>query len=94
MAKDIKPIIEAMFTGVEAQDLDAAVAQFADDIELYDPHYPYSRMHGVAEVREGIAWAFTHMRSMGFDIDRWFLGADGRSSVVEVSTHHVLNMGN
>jgi len=94
MAKDIKPIIEAMFKGVAAKDVDRAVAHFSDDIQLYDPHYPYKDMSGIAEVREGLIWAFGGMKSMGFDIERWFLSDDGLSAVVEVSTHHVLNTGN
>jgi len=94
VAKDIKPIIEAMFKGVEAKDVDQAVAHFSDDIQLYDPHYPYKDMRGIAEVRAGLTWAFDGMKSMGFDIDRWFLSDDGLSAVVEVSTHHVLNAGN
>lgn len=94
MAKDITPIIEAMFRGVESKDLDRAVAQFSDDISLYDPHYPYPQMDGIAEVRAGLAWAFDGMASMGFDIDRFFFSPDGLSAVVEVSTHHVLKAGN
>jgi ketosteroid isomerase-like protein len=93
MATDIKPIIEAMFAGVEAKDVDRATAQFSEDIQLYDPHYPYKNMSGIAEVREGLTWAFGGMKSMGFDIDRWFLSSDGLSAVVEVSTHHVLAAG-
>jgi hypothetical protein len=94
MATDIKPIIEAMFRGVESKDVDKAVANFSDDIQLYDPHYPYKDMNGIAEVREGLTWAFGGMKSMGFDIQRWFLSDDGLSATVEVSTHHVLNSGN
>lgn len=93
MASDITPIIEAMFQGVEARDVEKAVAHFSDDIQLYDPHYPYQDMSGIDEVRAGLAWAFDGMASMGFDIDRWFLSADGLSAVVEVSTHHVLKAG-
>jgi len=93
MAGDITPIIQAMFAGVEARDVEKAVAHFSDDIQLYDPHYPYPQMTGIAEVRAGLAWAFDGMSSMGFDIDRWFLAADGLSAVVEVSTHHVLKAG-
>jgi ketosteroid isomerase-like protein len=94
MPSPIKPIIEAMFAGVEAKDVDAALAPMAADIVLYDPHYPYPDMVGVDQVREGITWAFTQMKSMGFDIERWFLSEDGLSATVEVATHHVLNMGN
>jgi ketosteroid isomerase-like protein len=90
---DIKPLIKSMFAGVEAKDVDAATAPMAADIELYDPHYPYPNMHGVGEVREGLTWAFGGMKSMGFDIQRWFLSDDGLSATVEVATHHVLNQG-
>jgi ketosteroid isomerase-like protein len=94
MANKTQTIIESMFAGVSAKDIEAAVAPMADDVELFDPHYPYPDMKGVAEVREGLAWAFDGMASMGFDIDRWFWSEDGRSATVEVSTHHVLKQGN
>lgn len=93
MAEDIRTLVKTMFAGVSARDVDAAVAGMADDIELYDPHYPYPSMHGVAEVRAGLEWAFGGMKSMGFDIDRWFTSDDGLSVTVEVSTHHVLKAG-
>jgi ketosteroid isomerase-like protein len=93
MANTTQTIIESMFAGVSAKDIDAAVAPMADDIELFDPHYPYPEMNGIAEVREGLAWAFDGMASMGFDIDRWFWSEDGLSATVEVSTHHVLKQG-
>lgn len=94
MATDIRPIIEAMFAGVSAKDLDAATAPMAENIELFDPHYPYPEMTGKHEVRAGIAWAFEGMESMGFDIERWFLSEDGLSATVELATHHVLKAGN
>lgn len=93
-AKSIKPIIEAMFAGVSAKDVDAATAPMSEDVVLYDPHYPYPDMVGKEAVREGLTWAFGGMKSMGFDIDRWFLSEDGLSATVEISTHHVLNAGN
>jgi ketosteroid isomerase-like protein len=91
---DIQKVIRDMFAGVSAKNVDAAVAHMSDDIELFDPHYPYPDMHGKTQVREGLAWAFDGMASMGFDIDRWFFGEDGTSVTVEVSTHHVLKAGN
>ncbi|MDY0909106.1 nuclear transport factor 2 family protein [Microbacterium sp. CFBP9034] len=94
MANDVRTLVENMFAGVSAKDVDAAVAGMADGIQLFDPHYPYSSMNGIAEVREGLTWAFGGMKSMGFDIDRWFTADDGLSVTVEVSTHHVLNAGN
>jgi len=93
MPNKTQAIIESMFAGVSAKDIEAAVAPMADDIELFDPHYPYPDMKGIAEVREGLAWAFDGMASMGFDIDRWFWSEDGLSATVEVSTHHVLKQG-
>ncbi|MGC5172607.1 nuclear transport factor 2 family protein [Microbacterium sp. DT81.1] len=93
MANDVRTLVEAMFAGVSAKDVDAAVAGMSDDIRLYDPHYPYPDMKGIAEVREGLTWAFGGMKSMGFDIDRWFSSDDGLSVTVELSTHHVLNVG-
>jgi ketosteroid isomerase-like protein len=94
MAKKIQTIIETMFAGVSAKDIDAAVAPMADDIVLFDPHYPYPEMNGIAEVREGLAWGFGGMASMRFDIDRWFFSDDDLSATVEISTHHVLKQGN
>ena len=41
MANDVRTLVEAMFAGVSAKDVDAAVAGMSDDIQLYDPHYPY-----------------------------------------------------
>ncbi|MEP6478966.1 MAG: nuclear transport factor 2 family protein [Rhodoglobus sp.] len=94
MSAQTKAIIDAMFAGVSAKDVDAATKPMADDIELFDPHYPYSDMKGLGEVREGLTWAFGGMTSMGFDIDRYFFSDDGLSATVEVSTHHVLAAGN
>jgi ketosteroid isomerase-like protein len=93
MPNKIQTIIESMFAGVSAKDVDAAVAPMAEDVELFDPHYPYPDMKGVGEVRAGLEWAFDGMASMGFDIDRWFWSEDGLSATVEVSTHHVLKQG-
>lgn len=90
----VRPLVEAMFAGVSAKSVDAAVAGMSKDIQLFDPHYPYPNMDGIAEVRDGLTWAFGGMKSMGFDIDRWFASDDGRSVTVEVSTHHVMNAGN
>ena len=93
MSTKTKTIIDATFAGVSAKDLDAAVALMADDIVLFDPHYPYPEMTGLAEVREGLTWGFGGMKTMGFDIDRYFFSEDGLSAAIEVSTHHVLSTG-
>ena len=93
MANDVRTLVEDMFRGVSAKNVEAAVAGMADGIQLFDPHYPYPTMNGIDEVREGLTWAFGGMKSMGFDIDRWFTSDDGLSVTVEVSTHHVLKAG-
>ncbi|GAA1939297.1 nuclear transport factor 2 family protein [Agromyces allii] len=93
MSASVQHLVESMLAGVEALDVEAATAAMSDDIVLYDPHYPYPDMVGIEAVREGLAWAFTQMASMRFDIDRWFFGADGTSTVIETSTHHVLKLG-
>ncbi|ANJ28076.1 nuclear transport factor 2 family protein [Agromyces aureus] len=93
MSAPVQQLVESMFAGVQALDIERATAGMADDIVLFDPHYPYPDMVGIVAVREGLTWAFTQMASMRFDVDRWFFGADGTSAVVETSTHHVLKMG-
>lgn len=90
----IQQLIESALAGLQARDVDASTAGMTDDVVVFDPHYPSPEMVGIAAVREGLAWAFGQMASMRFDVDRWFFGADGRSAVIEVSTHHVLKAGN
>jgi ketosteroid isomerase-like protein len=92
--KHIQKIVRDMFAGVSAKSADATVEHMSDDIELFDPHYPYPDMHGKQQVRDALAWVFDGMASMVFDIDRWFFGEDGTSVTIEVSTHHVLKSGN
>lgn len=87
MPAPVQHLVQSIFAGVQALDV-AATASMSDDIVLYDPHDPYSAMVDIAAVREGLAWAFTQMKSMRFDIERWFFDADGTSVVVETSTHH------
>lgn len=93
MSAPVQHLVESMLAGVQALDVDAATAAMHDDIVLFDPHYPYPDMVGIAAVREGLTWAFTQMSSMRFDVERWFFGADGTSVVIETATHHVLKLG-
>ncbi|WP_394554536.1 nuclear transport factor 2 family protein [Agromyces sp. MMS24-JH15] len=92
-ATGIQQLVQSAFDGIQAFDVDAATAGMARDVVVFDPHYPEPEMQGLASVRAGLAWAFEGMASMRFDIDRWFFGEDGRSAVVEVSTHHVMKSG-
>ncbi|WP_395245485.1 nuclear transport factor 2 family protein [Agromyces sp. MMS24-K17] len=86
-------LVESALAGIQALDVDAATAGASDDVVFWDPHYPYPEMVGIAAVREGLTWAFGQMESMRFDIERWFFSEDGRSAVLETSTHHVLKAG-
>lgn len=57
MPAPVQHLVESMFAGVQALDVDAATAAMSDDVVLYDPHYPYPHMVGIAAVREGLSWA-------------------------------------
>lgn len=65
----IQPLIEAMFAVVSAKNVDAVTAAMADHAEFCDPHYPYPTMRGASEVRAGLAWAFSGMKSIVIDTD-------------------------
>jgi ketosteroid isomerase-like protein len=93
MNSHLKKLIDDNFAAVAAKDLDAALAAMADDAVLYDPHYPTPTMTGKSAIASGFRWVFSTMKSMRFDVERYFFGDDGRSAAVEVSTHHVLNVG-
>lgn len=94
MDDSTKSLIDTMFAAVTAKDLDAALACLSDDAVLFDPHYPSPRMEGKEAIADGLRWGFAGITSFGFDIDRYFGSDDGRSAVIEVSTHHVVGKGN
>jgi ketosteroid isomerase-like protein len=89
----VEALIRAAFAAVMAKDLDACLAGFAEDGVLIDPHYPIRRMEGKAAIADGLRWSFGGMEVLGFEIERYFEAADGRSAAVEVATHHVLKGG-
>ena len=93
MADAVHAIGKAMFDALMRGDKEATIAAFADDAEIFDPHYPRPHMRGKAEIRAGLDWGFGSMKSFGFDIRHYFPGKDGRSGVFEVDTHHVLKIG-
>jgi len=82
-----------MFGAVERQDLPAALAMFADDAVMTDPHYPNPTMCGKAEIEAGLRWGFGSMRKFGFPIEQVYFAPDGQSAAVEVATHHILKVG-
>jgi len=85
--------IERLFDALAARDLAGALALFADDAEVIDPHYPVPHMRGRAAIEEGLVWVFGMMASLGFTIDDYFERADGRGAAVAVATSHVLRSG-
>jgi len=93
MADAVHAIGKAMFDALMRGDKEATIAAFADDAEIFDPHYPRPHMRGKAEIRAGLDWGFGSMKSFGFDIKHYFPGKDGLSGVFEVDTHHVLKIG-
>jgi len=51
-------------------------------------------MEGKEAIADGLRWGFAGISSFGFDINRYFASEDGTSTVIEVSTHHVVGKGN
>lgn len=93
MAAGTREQIEGMFAAVMAKDLERALAYFADDAVLFDPHYPTPRMVGKAAIRDGLTWGFGSLEKFGFAIERIYWSEDGRRGAVEVATSHVLKGG-
>jgi len=93
MADPAYEIGQALFDALMRGDKEAAIAAFADDAEIFDPHYPRPGMRGIAQIRAGLDWGFGSMRSFGFELKNYFPGKDGLSGVFEVDTHHVLKVG-
>ncbi len=86
-----REVIDGLVQAFQAKDLEAALAFFTEDAEVYDPHYPVAEMRGKEAIRRGFSWAFSHMARPGFTIQRVYT-EDGRG-VVEVDTHHRFKNG-
>lgn len=93
MPDTVKDLIERDLRAVEDKDAEAALACFAGDGVLIDPHYPHPEMRGHREIRYGLDWVFTGMESLSFQPAGFLLSADGRSAAVEVESRHVQNGG-
>ncbi|MDP3896886.1 MAG: nuclear transport factor 2 family protein [Mesorhizobium sp.] len=88
-----RDILERTFRALEARDKAAALAAFAPDALLFDPHYPQPRMQGLAEIAEGLDWGLSVMKQFGFRTVHFFGSEDGQSGAFEIDTNHVLNTG-
>jgi ketosteroid isomerase-like protein len=85
--------VERIFGALEAKDLAAVLALFADDAVVVDPHYPVPRMAGKAAIAEGLRWAFGALKTMRFPIVTYCESEDGSHAAVEVATAHVAATG-
>jgi ketosteroid isomerase-like protein len=88
-----RDILERTFRALESRDRVAALACFAPDAVLFDPHYPQPRMEGIAEIAEGLDWGLSVMKRFGFRTKHVFGSHDGLSGAFEVDTDHTLNAG-
>ena len=74
-----------------AKDLGAALAFFADDAVVIDPHYPVARMKGRAEIERGFKWGLASLEKPGFSIRN--RAAEGAIAYYEIDTRHKLRRG-
>jgi ketosteroid isomerase-like protein len=91
MAEDAKAVVEKLMNAFIELDLEAAMACFADDAVLYDPHYPVQRMEGKEAIRQGLGWGIGNLEKAGFSVRHWW--ADENSGAVELDTDHVFKGG-
>lgn len=79
--------VEQLFAAFVTRDLDALMAQFAEEAIVFDPHYPAPLMTGKSAIRSGFEWAFGVLRQPGFTIRNFWVGEN--NAAIEVDTHHV-----
>lgn len=89
----IRDLIESNLRAVEAKDLAAAVADFAEDAVVDDPHHPIRPARGRTQITEVLEWTFAQMKAMHFEIDGYFASPDGRGAAVEASCRFDTGMG-
>ena len=87
----VTELFQQLKAAFESRDLPAALALFADDAVVIDPHYPQAEMRGKAAIKQGFEWAFGNIEKPGF-IER-HIWADDSSGVIEVDTHHIFRGG-
>jgi ketosteroid isomerase-like protein len=82
---------QKLIGAVMAKDIDAALATFADDAVLIDPHYPEPRMKGRVAIERGLRWSLGSLDKPGFSIRN--SASSGDISFFEVDTRHRLKIG-
>ena len=93
MQQAVETITRTLFAALERRDKPAAMACFAPDARLFDPHYPSPAMHGHAEIEAGLDWGLSVMEKFGFGVVTVFLDGSGRKAAFEIDTSHVLKGG-
>lgn len=93
MNTSLRARIDVLLAAVEAKNMAATLACFADDAIMVDPHYPTPRMVGKAAIADGLQWAFATLHALRFRPVGYFEAGDGRSAALEVATEHVLPGG-
>jgi ketosteroid isomerase-like protein len=87
----IPDLARQLTTAFETKDLPSALALFAEDAVVIDPHYLKTEMKGKAAIKQGFEWAFSNMEKLGFTVRH--IWAENDSGAIEVDTHHVLKGG-
>lgn len=90
---ELARLVDDNLAAVTAKDLDGALAGFAPDGVLIDPHYPVPRMQGHEAIAAGLGWVFRSMRELHFEVDGYFFAGDGSGAAAEVTSRHVLRNG-
>jgi ketosteroid isomerase-like protein len=93
MDSELYEPVTRLFAAIEARNIDAALACFAPDALIVDPHYPTPTMRGHAPLAEGLSWAFGLMEQMRFTPRHVCVAADKRVVMIEVATHHTVRGG-
>ena len=90
---EMRETIDLTFSTLANKDLKGFLSLMTEQASLIDPHFPMHDIKGQVAIREAITMSFKNMKSMGYKVDKFFIGEDGQSAAVEVSTFHVLNNG-
>lgn len=93
METAVVALVRRMLSALSEGDKATAMACFAGDAVLFDPHYPTPRMQGRGEIEKGLDWGLSVMERFGFTIVTVFLDETGKKAAFEVDTNHVLKGG-
>ena len=92
MSMDID-IIKTVFAAMQARDISAVLACFAEDALFLDPHYPYPEMQGKVNIRAGLEWAMRGIRQFDFQIVNTYQTGDEKHIAIEFRCRHTLHTG-